>query len=157
MICGNSVCYEVLFSDFKTLKHLKTEFLCREDNRIIKSNKKLLNLLLFSCMISCCRRGIDEFFNLLGCYAAYNGNYRCFGTFADGAAKLSETSVTFTNLCCVTSQKNEDNDYSINGLYQWSLVQKSIKISLSSNERVEGSSVLSLTEIIAVAGLRTAC
>ena len=129
MICGNSVCYAVLFSDLKILKYLKTEFLSREDNRRIKSNKKLLNLLF--CVISCCRRGIDEIINLLGCYAAYTVSYWRFGTPLEyWTDRLSETSVNSTNLCCVTSQKSEDIDYSVNGLHPWSSVQKSIKISV---------------------------
>jgi len=38
-ICGNSVCYAVLFNDLKILKYLKTKFLITEYTRSIKSNK----------------------------------------------------------------------------------------------------------------------
>jgi len=32
-----------------------------------------------SCVISSFRRGVNEIFALLGCYAAYTGSYRRFG------------------------------------------------------------------------------
>jgi hypothetical protein len=53
-------------------------------------------------VISGSRRGVNEIYALLGCYAAQIGGYRRFGTIYP-----SEQSVTAT-LLCFTSQKSED-------------------------------------------------
>jgi len=66
------------------------------------------------CVISDFRRGVAKIFALLGCYKAYTGSYRRFGTYRShlqgsvGDRMSRNVDNYLPNLLCVTSQNSED-------------------------------------------------